>query len=368
MLLDENRFDVEQMPFVYEKYDKEDQNAKINFMFINPENELNHLIINGGRRLRGYFSGIPFVYDSKSWGTVLDADNPKNCELLKNVHPLYPRKSNYAHRQLCIKTFEVIDVPVAYLEKLGFSDQDSLIGLIKSGKLDGNKDENGQYLVTIDTKNHVLKNKNLEVLHELRRQNPQILTFKDVLRELGIKQDRLDYAIFCGDFEIIDEYINAADKDVRYINISTPKNQEFIRKVMFEKELARQLKASQIESKQLAKITNRNLNSRLQALRMALVWEFMPNTRAIASMLARQDGYVSMLLAKEDDPNQELTNPEKARINAYRKEIYRVVGTEEQKNAFKQAAKIIKTYREKGLSAIDEKYLPIFERYGFILA
>ena len=69
------------------------------------------------------------------------------------------------------------------------------------------KDENGNYSVAIDTRNHIGKNKNLNVLQMLRKQIPQIKTFTEVAKALGIKRDRLEYAIFSGDFEIIEEYI-----------------------------------------------------------------------------------------------------------------------------------------------------------------
>ena len=100
---------------------------------------------------------------------------------------------------------------------------------------------------------------------------------------------------------------------------------------------------------------------------MALVWEFMPNTKAIGSMLAKKDGYVSMLLAKEANPDETLTNLEEAKINSYRKEMWMLAGTDELKEAHKKAAKIMKTFKEDGLSGISEEYLPIFERYGFTI-
>ena len=365
MLSKENHFDVEQLPFVFEKYDTEDKDAKINFTFINPNNKLNNLIINGGQKFKQYLSQMPFEYDEKPWGMVLDLESPKNQQLFKNIHPLYPEKSDYAYGQLCADKSETTEIPVEHLEKLGFSKANILIDLINNGRLDGKKDENGNYSVAIDTRNHIGKNKNLDVLQMLRKQNPQVKTFTEVSKALGIKRDRLEYAIFSGEVDIIDEYINVADREIRYINIATPKNQEFIRKVKFEQELEKQIKENQREARRQARIEHKDLTSRKQGVRMALVWEFMPNTKAIGSMLAKKDGYVAKLLAKEDDPNETLTNLEEAKINSYRKEMWTLAGTDELKEAYKKAGKIMKAFSENGLSAVDEEYLPIFERYGF---
>ena len=120
--------------------------------------------------------------------------------------------------------------------------------------------------------------------------------FKEVSSALKISPKRLEYAIFTGEVEIIKEYLNSADKEIRYINIATPKNQEFIRKVKFEQEFERQLKETQREERKKARIERKDLTSRLQGVRMALVWEFMPNTKTVASKLAKEDGYVAKYL------------------------------------------------------------------------
>ncbi|MBR5304336.1 MAG: hypothetical protein IKU37_05870 [Candidatus Gastranaerophilales bacterium] len=364
MLSKERNIDAEHLPFVYKKYDKEDKDAKINFMFINPDNELNSLIISQGSKFRQYLSRVSLEHDKKPWGEVIDVENPKNQQLLSDIHPLYPRKSSFAYKELHAKTSEIIDIPVTHLEKLGFAKKAILIDLINKGELDGEVNEDGESFVTISTEKHIGKNKNLNKLQALRDGNPHIKTFAQVSKALRIKGERLEYAIFCGDVEIIEEYINVADRERRYIDIATPKNQEFIRKVKFEQELKKSLR----ETHRQARIEQKDLTPRIQALRMALVWEFMPNTRAIGSMLAKGDGHVSKLLAKEDDPNENLTPLEKAKIYSYRRDVWMSAGTDELHEAHKKASAIIKTFNEQGLSAVDEQYLPIFERYGFVLA
>ena len=150
--------------------------------------------------------------------------------------------------------------------------------------------------------------------------------------------------------KIIDEYINVADREIRYCNITTPKNQEFIRKIKFEQELERQFKENLREARKQARIEQKDITSRIQGVRMALVWEFMPNTKAIGSMLAKKDGYVSMLLAKEDDANETLTHLEEAKINSYRKEMWTLAGTDELKEAYKKAGKVMKIFNRRYFS------------------
>ena len=350
------------LPWTYEKYSQDDELSIFNYKFIKLDDENNQKLMDSSH-FRSLVQTLPFNYNEIG---LIDINDEHNRKLLESAHRLYPTKSQYAFDGLCNDgNNKVFNIPTAELERLGFSKSKLLIDLIKNGKLDGIQDENGEYCVTIDTTNRLGKNKNLDVLYLLRKQDPKIKTFKEIATALSIPQKRLEYAIFSGEVDIIDEYINIADREIRYINIATPKNQEFIRKVKFEQELEKQIKENQREARRQARIEHKDLTSRKQGVRMALVWEFMPNTKAIGSMLAKKDGYVAKLLAKEDDPNETLTNLEEAKINSYRKEMWTLAGTDELKEAYKKAGKIMKAFSENGLSAVDEEYLPIFERYGF---
>jgi len=350
------------LPWTYEKYSQDDELSIFNYKFIKLDDENNQKLMDSSR-FRSLVQTLPFNYNEIG---LIDINDEHNRKLLESAHRLYPTKSQYAFDGLCNDgNSKVFNIPTAELERLGFSKSKLLIDLIKNGKLDGMQDKNGEYCVTIDTTNRLGKNKNLDVLYLLRKQDPKIKTFKEIATALSIPQKRLEYAIFSGEVDIIDEYINVADREIRYINIATPKNQEFIRKVKFEQELEKQIKENQREARRQARIEHKDLTSRKQGVRMALVWEFMPNTKAIGSMLAKKDGYVAKLLAKEDDPNETLTNLEEAKINSYRKEMWTLAGTDELKEAYKKAGKIMKAFSENGLSTVDEEYLPIFERYGF---
>ena len=90
----------------------------------------------------------------------------------------------------------------------------------------------------------------------------------------------------------------------------------------------------------------------------------MPNTKLIATQLAKQDGYLCKLLAKEDDPDETLTQKEQIKINSYRKEMWLQAGTEELNEAHKKVSAILKQYKQHGISAISEEFIPIFEKYG----
>lgn len=356
---------VQALPFAYKKYSQDNEAQKIDYTFIDLENEFNQGLLNSSSRFRQYLSELPFEYTKTPWGSFVDINNPKNIELVKNAHPLYPQKSQYYYGALNWDESIKIDIPVKYLETLGFSKENILIDLIKNGKLDGKMDSNGEYHVHIDTRHRLGENKNLDVLNLLRKQNPKIKTFKEVAKALNITHRRLEEAIFTGDFEIISEYTNESEKEARYCDITTPKNQEFIRKIKFEQEFEKSLKEEKRAQNEKIKIEKKDLKQRLNALRMALVWEFMPNTKAIASNLASKDGFITKLLIKEDDPNETLTQIEKAKINTYRKEIWLISGTQELKEAHRKANELMKTFRDYGICAIEEEYLPIFEKYGF---
>ncbi|MBR3604953.1 MAG: hypothetical protein IKL52_02875, partial [Candidatus Gastranaerophilales bacterium] len=361
--------DLEQMPFVFKKYTDSKEYNRLDYTFVDLDNDINKKLLNStNSRYKSFVAQLPFKRAQVSWGQIIDMDDEYNRNLVLNTRPIYPEKSKYFYSSLGFGEVVEIDIPVKYLQTLGFSKADTLVDLIKQGKLKGNVKQDGEYFVTINTKESLIKNNNLSMLYSLRTKNPQIKTFKEVAKALNIQQKRLEFAIFSGEFEIINEYISNSDREMRYINIATPKNQEFIRKIRFEQALERTLKNLKRLENQEAKIAKQDIRQRLSGVRMALVWEFMPNTKEIASLLAKRDGFIAKLLIKEDDPNETLTNQEEMKLNAYRKEIWLLAGIDELNEAHKKASQIMKIFNEQGLSAVDSKYLPIFERYGFIIA
>lgn len=357
-------FDIMSLPLAYKKYSKDNETSKMDFTFIDLEDKNVAKIMLYRPSTMKYLSQMPFRLEQTPYGNFININDEHNKKILESTHNIYPEDSKYFIKQTDEKD-GTVDIPVAYLEDLGLLDKDVLVKLIQAGKLTGKTNDNDEYFVTFSTYRKSGIDKNLTVINRLIEQNPKIVTFKEFKSELGINDKRLEYAIFTGEVEIIKECITAACKDVRYINITTPKNQEFIRKIRFEKALEQTIKNLTRLENQKTKIEKQDLKQRLSGVRMALVWEFMPNTKAIGSMLAKKDGYVAKLLVKEDDPNETLTNHEEAKINSYRKEMWTLAGTDELREAYKKAGEIMKTFKEKGLDAIDEEYLPIFERYGF---
>ena len=363
-----SRINQKNTPFAYKKYTDSEEPNVLDFMFVDLEDEYNLRLIKD-YKYRQMAAGLNFKRNKLGY---IDLNDKENKSLLYSTQPIFPIQSKYFLGSLGGAKSNVVDIPVDYLASLGFSTVEKLEELIDKGELDGWQDENGNSFVKIDTKNRLGKNKNLDILYSQRRMNPRIKTFDQVKKALHISAERLERAIFYGDVEIIGEYINMTDKEIRYINITTPKNLEFIRRIGFENELKNQLNAQQQketrEANRLKKIAKQDLKQRVAGVRMALVWEFMPNTKAIASTLASNDGYVSRLLAKEDDSTKKLTSKEEVVLAKYRREFWLQAGTQELQMAYKKANAIMKLFNEQGIGAIDEQYLPIFERYGFILA
>lgn len=318
---------------------------------------------------RRLMATLPFKYTKNGEHEYVDIKNKYNSEVLKSAssNSVYPTPSEYYINRNSNSScrFTDIKIPIAHLEELGFARQDVLSGLIKDGKLSGSRDSNGNEYVEFTIDKHGKPHESWLLLVQLRDKNKAIMQFKDVAKSIGISQKRLEMAVLLGEFEIIKQHIAPVDRAARYVNITTPKNQEFIRKIKFEQTLEKTIKnQKRLENKE-ARIQKQDLRQRLAAIRMALVWEFMPNTKHVASMLAKSDGSIAKLLEKDDDPAQELTNIEEAKLNAYRKQMWMMAGTEELKFAHQKAAQIMKAFKEGGLGAVDSEYLPIFERYGF---
>ena len=379
------------LPFRYVKYSAENESKPYDYIFIDKENPDNKRIMDFKANILNRIAVLPFRYTTQAGITFVDTNDEFNKKLMQRdfIDPT-PKRSEYSCIWDTFKKGEKQNVPVEYLEKLGFGKTEDITKLIETGKLKGeispifsfvisdteietDKSEweissnKKSAFVTFDPDNEIplFGECNTTILRKLRDANPKTKSLKEVANALKISQKSLEYAIIDGDVEIIPEYIFVSDNKKRYIDISTPKNQEFIKKIRFERELEKSLRAVEREENQKAKIANQDLKQRLSSLRMALAWEFMPNTRMIGSELATQDGHLCKLIAKETLDKDSLTDVEEAKINSYRRELWTMAGSDELKQAHQKANAIMKEFKANGLSNIDEELLPIFAKYGF---
>ena len=385
-LTDEKGFDITTLPVAFKKYSgvvrtseidtkgdecnsgsDSDELYKLDFCFVDLENEKIKEILSYSMEGKRFLAQLPFEVTRNKFVNYIDINNPKNRKLLETIQDLYPKKSQYCIDRQNNKSKKA-QIPVSHLAELGYSSVKSLVDLIESGKLSGFKDENGRYFVSLNIDIQGKADKNLTVLNMLRENNPNIKRFNDFAKALNVEHSALNQAIFNGEVDIIGEYINPADREIRYINIGNSKNQEFIRKIRFEQAIKATLSNLQRAEQQEAKNVKLDYKQRLAGVRMALVWEFMPNTKIIASKLAKSYGHISKLLAKSDEPNEKLTSSEEVVLAKYRKELWLQAGTQELREAYRKAADIMNIFKEQGLSAVDSEYLPIFEKYGFVLA
>ncbi len=253
------------------------------------------------------------------------------------------------------------DIPAQYLKKLGFGNVALIRKLVLTGKLEGRVEEvetsQGKKYKTFVAANP----DNAGVLRKLRETNPDVVSFAQLAKELGIGQQKLSKFVAQGELEIIPEYILPFDYEDKYLFRNSEKNEEFINKVLFELELANNLKQAQIEEKQ----NKKNRFKSTQSLRMKLAWYFCPKTIEIASFLAKQDGYLCKLLIKDSNKDEQLSEKEKIKVNSYRKKMWELAGADELSKGVKRADKLINLYFQSGLNAIeDEAIREIFEECG----
>lgn len=357
------------LPFNYVKYSPENESKPYDYIFIDKENPENKKIMELKAPILKRIAALPFKYITKAGITFVDTNDEFNKALMqrKFIEPA-PKRSEYCCISDTWKKGQIKNIPVEYLEKIGFGKAEEITKLIEDDTLKGEiSSDKKSAFVTIDAEYEIplFGECNTTILRKLRDANPKTKSLKEMANSLKISQKSLEYAIVDGDVEIIPEYIFVFDNEERFIDISTPKNQEFIKKIRFERELEKSLRNAEREEIQKAKIANQDLKQRLNSLRMALAWEFMPNTRIIGSELAMQDGFLCKLIAKESKDKDSLTDIEEAKINSYRRELWTRAGSEELRNAHQKANAIMKEFKANGLSNIDKELLPIFAKYGF---
>lgn len=261
------------------------------------------------------------------------------------------------------------EIPAKYLASLGFGNVAILRQMVETGQLSGRfvkvQTEDGPRLRTLVNTND---KRFQETLRKLRDDNKGVSSCKELAKELGITQRQLLSDIANGKIDIIPEYLFVFDNEAKYIDKRIEKNKAYIETTLFEQEAMRQLKQEQLAQKQKdvkqKKIQNMGGLNKFNSLRMSLVWHFCPNTRNVASNLAKKDGHLCALLVKEAEEEDSLTPKEQIKINSYRKEMWLRSGTEELKEGFRKAGEVLKQFKESGLSAIeDEEVRKILEDY-----
>ncbi len=277
---------------------------------------------------------------------LIDMDDETNIETLSKYYKLPKPSKKY------FKPDGQTMVPVQYLQKLGYSDAMTLARMVRQGSLNGKIEkvetkpgEKPKIRVLVDTSHQV---KGEELLRDLRKLNSNTVSPSDFAKDLKIPLKDVRQAIVSGEVETIDEYIFSGDSNEILINKTNPKNAAFIDKKFFEEELIRQQRTEQRKQRL------RNTVDPMNSLRMRLIWSMCPDTKEIASNVAKSDGLTSNIIAKKDN-GEELSDIEDKKYKAYCKEFWNLAGTTEFNEARAEAKKIMEQYKAFGLDGVENE-------------
>lgn len=292
---------------------------------------------------------------SKYHDFLIDLDDETNIETLENYYKLPKPSKKY------FKNGGQTMVPVQYLQKLGYSDARSLARMVQKGSLAGKIEkveakpgEKPKLRVFVDISQQV---KGEELLRDLRKLNSKTVSPGDFAKDLKIPLRDVKQAIVSGEVETIDEYIFSEDRNEVLIDKTNPKNVAFMDKKFFEEELIRQQRAEQ------RKMRLHNVTNPMNSLRLSLIWSMCPNTKEIASFVAKGDGLASKVIAKKNS-GQELSDVEDKKYKAYCKEFWNRAGSVEFNEARAKAREIIEQYKAFGLDGVeDENARKIIEEF-----
>ena len=285
---------------------------------------------------------------------LINPNSPKNIAAAERFKALTPKNSSFYGQRY---------ISVGDLSKLGFGSPKELVGLIKSGVIDGTikvigKNEKGQNIIqaTVDTASGKTK-LNLKSLREKR-----CIEIGDLAARSGIKQKQLEDAILAGEMETV-ERLFAFDSKNPILDTANPINVATFDKMQFERKLQREaLKA---------KATARHEE---MSLKTKLAWHFCPKTRAAASIAFAQSdikviqGQIASLKSLLDNPKltpEEVETLEEQLSILYAKEdielkkifssMWKSVGSEEYKTAITKAKEIIAQVRTSGIDSIQDE-------------
>ena len=304
------------------------------------------------------FSSVHFNFvDFKTKKPIhlIDLTDEASVKSLEKLNRFICKKSKYFWDGNTSK--KPILAPASHLERLGYGTVPMLRKMVQDGYLKGRVDivdtsEGKKYRTQIETTDIY----NYKKLINLKEKNPALITFEALAKELGITKAELMQSIMADEAEIMPQCLFCYDREHKFINKTTPKNKEFIQKKLFEKELSAQLKENERKQKELERIKNKDIHSKMLSMRMKLVWYFCPDTRENASKMAENNGYLCELLAK-DREKEELTQKEQIIVNSYRKQVWEKSGTQELRAAFKKADEVLEKYYKYGIDSIEDEQI-----------
>ncbi len=324
----------------------------LSFEFNIPEGKLIRLLQTGGLNPLE----AKYVEGEQTGAYIFDLADETNAQTLAEHVKLNPVPSKKYYKKLITTgSRESILVPVTYLSRLGYGKASQLAQMIKDGVLPGvcEKIDTPSGIKTralVDIAPYISSE---EKLTALRNRNKSVVSTSDLAKKLSLRKTDLDEAVKNGELSIIGEFIFPEDSKKVLVNLAEEKNREFFDKKVFENQVLEEVKAQRRQEAKAASAKRARENAPFNSLRMRLVWQLCPLTRQIASVEAKNNGYVAFILAK-DDSGEELTDKEQAVLNSYRKRFWNISGTQEYMQAQKKASEYMRILKEQGLEAIDD--------------
>ncbi|MBQ9150170.1 hypothetical protein IJX73_04480 [bacterium] len=277
-------------------------------------------------------------------------------ERLKKLYDLTPRTSKGV--ESLKSQGKPVLVPLDYLSKIGFGTTKEIEEALKNYKIPTRmiKSKDGMVAaIDIDTP------KARGVLGFLETSNKKVCSVEQMAQRAKTNATVIEDAILSGEIVPIRECIGSGEKTIK-INTATKKNQAFLDRMQFERELHRQE------------------NNSLTSLRSKLAWHFCPNTKTAASQAFAQneellkgiqkqikelkDALADVNLKPEEVEELEiqlekLTQQEEIATAKTYGLMWDIAGQDEYKAGMKRAQEIIKLIREQGIDAIEDEEVKI---------
>lgn len=296
-----------------------------------------------------------------------------------NIRMLIPVKSPYYKSILPENNENLPLVPIGHLSKLGYGTKQQLYDMFKNGFLRGKegiieKDGNKYRQVLINITSTTAEN-NLELA---KRKNKNYLTICELAKQLKVSRAEIERAIIEGELIANNEYLFSSPEEQKSgVCLYNPKNKAFIEKLAFEEQAKTQVLQEAQQTEELPKESDKETVTKIKSLvglRSKIAWYLAPETRKVASELAKGDGFLARVIEKEQriraskddesDTAEKLTEAERRKIRSYRKDLWNKAGTAEFKSASKQANKIVDLYVSEGIDAIEDPEIrKIIEEY-----
>ena len=179
-----------------------------------------------------------------------------------------------------------------------------------------------------------------------RARNKNTQEAKYFCEKLGITAGRLQTELLLGNAQIVREYLFSDESTTQFIDLSNPKNAEFRKRIIQERDIELELSIQRKDKNNLK-------NTKENKVMLEILWSLCPEIKNEVDNIGKEYQEIGKILIQESK-RKNLTDEEIEQLKKYRDAIKEIAQKEEYQKARKTAHEAMKLFKDGGINAVYE--------------